>query len=160
MGSAAWAQSVRLHGATTVVHVVVNPNRAAVEKATGLTLAACQEQSSGVDLVNRAVVQMDHVTQSNAAQTEELQSTAESLAAQAQQLQVLVARFKIDDDEQSGPQPIAAVAAPAMLARAPRSAPKPSAAKAKATSAEPALVEVVAGAPSSRAAKGDEFEEF
>lgn len=35
---AAWADTVRLHGATTVVNVVVNPHRDAVQKATGHTL--------------------------------------------------------------------------------------------------------------------------
>ena len=34
----ALADSVKLHGATTVVNVVVTPNRAAVEKSTGHTL--------------------------------------------------------------------------------------------------------------------------
>ena len=38
---------------------------------------------------------MDQVTQSNAAQTEELTSTAQSLAAQAEELQALVGRFKL-----------------------------------------------------------------
>lgn len=34
----AWSDTVRLHGATTVLNVVVNPHRAAVQKATGHTL--------------------------------------------------------------------------------------------------------------------------
>ncbi|PQO38628.1 hypothetical protein C5Y97_07945 [Blastopirellula marina] len=57
--------------------------------------AASREQSVGVEQVNRAVTQMDHVTQSNAAQTEELASTAESLAAQAQHLQSVVDQFHL-----------------------------------------------------------------
>ena len=57
--------------------------------------AASQEQSSGIDQVNRAVTQMDHVVQSNAAQTEDLSSTAQSLTIQADQLKALVARFKL-----------------------------------------------------------------
>ena len=58
--------------------------------------AATQEQSSGVDQVNRAITQMDQVVQSNAAQTEELSSTAEVLAGQARALQALIVRFKLD----------------------------------------------------------------
>jgi len=58
--------------------------------------AASKEQSTGVDQVNRAVAQMEQVTQSNAAQTEEISSTAEALAAQAGELQALIARFRID----------------------------------------------------------------
>ena len=61
--------------------------------------AASQEQSTGIDQVNRAVTQMDQVVQTNAAQTEELSSTANSLATEAQDLQTLVARLKLD----SGP---------------------------------------------------------
>jgi methyl-accepting chemotaxis protein len=48
--------------------------------------SASQEQTTGMEQVNRAVTQMDHVVQANAAQTEELSSTAQSLAGTAQQL--------------------------------------------------------------------------
>jgi methyl-accepting chemotaxis protein len=58
--------------------------------------AASKEQSTGVDQVNRAVSQMEQVTQSNAAQTEEISSTAEALAAQAGELQVLIGRFRVE----------------------------------------------------------------
>jgi methyl-accepting chemotaxis protein len=57
--------------------------------------AASQEQTTGIDQVNKAVTQMDQVTQGNAAQTEELSSTAQSLAAQAEELQAVVGRFKL-----------------------------------------------------------------
>jgi methyl-accepting chemotaxis protein len=58
--------------------------------------SATQEQSEGVDQVNRAIVQMENVTQRNAAQTEELAATAKSLSAQAQQVQELVDQFKLE----------------------------------------------------------------
>jgi len=58
--------------------------------------AASAEQVSGIEQVNRAITQMDSITQSNAAQVEELSSTSQSLASQAEQLKVLVARFKVD----------------------------------------------------------------
>jgi methyl-accepting chemotaxis protein len=57
--------------------------------------AASGEQSAGIDQVSQAVTQLDQVTQSNAAQTEELSSTAHALAGQAEELQLLVARFKL-----------------------------------------------------------------
>jgi methyl-accepting chemotaxis protein len=57
--------------------------------------AASREQSTGIDQVNKAITQMDQVTQSNASQTEELNATAEGLAGQAVQLQALVSRFKL-----------------------------------------------------------------
>ena len=58
--------------------------------------AASREQSAGVDQVNRAIAQMEQVVQRNASQTEEINATSESLAAQAGQLQALVGRFKLD----------------------------------------------------------------
>jgi methyl-accepting chemotaxis protein len=58
--------------------------------------AASREQSVGIDQVNKAVTQMDQVTQSNASQTEELSGTTESLAAQAERLRVVVDQFHLD----------------------------------------------------------------
>jgi methyl-accepting chemotaxis protein len=60
--------------------------------------AAVQEQSAGIDQVNKAVIQMDQVTQSNAAQAEELTSTAQSLALQAESLQAMVGRLGANGD--------------------------------------------------------------
>jgi methyl-accepting chemotaxis protein len=58
--------------------------------------AASQEQSTGVEQVNKAMVQMDQVTQANSSQTEELSATAQTMAAGSQQLQAMVARFRLD----------------------------------------------------------------
>ena len=57
--------------------------------------AASREQATGIEQVNKAVTQMDQVTQGNASQTEELSGTAEGLSGQAQQLQQLVAQFNL-----------------------------------------------------------------
>jgi methyl-accepting chemotaxis protein len=59
--------------------------------------AASQEQNTGIQQVNKAVTQLDQVTQANAAQTEELSSTAQSLSGHAEQLQQLVARFRLEE---------------------------------------------------------------
>jgi methyl-accepting chemotaxis protein len=58
--------------------------------------AAAAEQSTGVEQVNTAMTQMDQVTQSNAAQTEQLSSTAQALSEQAQRLMELVGAFVFD----------------------------------------------------------------
>jgi methyl-accepting chemotaxis protein len=79
--------------------------------------AASQEQSTGIDQVNQAVTQMDQVTQANAAQTEELSSTAQSLAAQAEELQVLVGRFKLASDGPAARKPAEVSAEPMRVAR-------------------------------------------
>ncbi len=57
--------------------------------------AASREQASGVNQINKAMGQMDQVTQRNASAAEELASTAEELSSQAETLQQLVAVFKI-----------------------------------------------------------------
>ena len=56
--------------------------------------AASREQSSGVSQMNKAMMQVDQVTQKNAASAEELSSTAEELASQAESLRDLTSYFK------------------------------------------------------------------
>jgi methyl-accepting chemotaxis protein len=85
--------------------------------------AASQEQSAGIDQVNRAVTQMDQVTQSNSSQMEQLSSTAQSLAAQAEELQALVARFKVEDGSAARTAATAATRTPPAPGRADRTAP-------------------------------------
>ena len=63
--------------------------------------AASQEQASGIEQVNRAIMQMDTVTQSNAAQVEELSSTSQSLSGQAEHLKGLVSFYTIDSAARS-----------------------------------------------------------
>jgi methyl-accepting chemotaxis protein len=89
--------------------------------------AASREQTMGIDQVNRAVAQMDQVVQGTTGQTERISSTAQGLAAQAAELQALVARFRLDDATGS-----AVTARPAALA-------------------QPAPVADIAGGPAPRA---------
>ena len=58
--------------------------------------AASKEQLTGVEQVNKAVSQMDRVTQSNASQTEEMSGTAQSLLSHSVQLGELVSRFRLE----------------------------------------------------------------
>jgi len=57
--------------------------------------AASSEQSSGVSQIGEAVVQMDQVTQQNAALVEEMAAAASSLKSQSQELVQVVAVFKL-----------------------------------------------------------------
>jgi methyl-accepting chemotaxis protein len=59
------------------------------------------EQSTGVEQVSSAVTQMDQVTQSNSAQTEELSGTAQALAEQAAHLMKLISAFTLTQDARS-----------------------------------------------------------
>lgn len=56
--------------------------------------AASREQSSGVNQINKAMGQVDTVTQRNASSAEELSSTSEELASQAESLLQLMDFFK------------------------------------------------------------------
>ncbi|MGB8930721.1 MAG: methyl-accepting chemotaxis protein, partial [Anaeromyxobacteraceae bacterium] len=59
--------------------------------------AASQEQSNGVAQINRAMSQVDQVTQRNASAAEELSSTSEEMASQAESLQSLMSFFRLDE---------------------------------------------------------------
>jgi methyl-accepting chemotaxis protein len=59
--------------------------------------AASQEQASGVAQINKAMSQVDQITQRNAAAAEEMSSTAEELSAQAEALQQLIGFFQLKD---------------------------------------------------------------
>lgn len=61
--------------------------------------AASTEQSSGVTQINKAMSQVDTVTQRNASSAEELSSTAEELAAQSEQLQQLMTFFRVAGEQ-------------------------------------------------------------
>jgi methyl-accepting chemotaxis protein len=59
---------------------------------------ASEEQSEGISQVNKAVTQMDEVTQQNAALVEQAAAAAESLEEQANALAGSVAKFHLDSD--------------------------------------------------------------
>lgn len=60
---------------------------------------ASEEQAGGIDQVNTAVMQMDSVTQQNAALVEEAASAAESLREQARRLAEAVAVFRLPETD-------------------------------------------------------------
>jgi methyl-accepting chemotaxis protein len=59
--------------------------------------ATSAEQASGVAQINKAMAQVDHVTQRSAAAAEELSSTSEEMASQAAGLRALMAFFRLVD---------------------------------------------------------------
>lgn len=66
-----------------------------VHDIMGEITAASQEQSEGIEQVNQAIVQMDQVTQQNAALVEEAAAAAESLQDQSANLNNLVSVFNV-----------------------------------------------------------------
>ncbi len=109
----AGSQQVERAGAT-MQEIVASVKR--VTDIMGEISAASEEQSSGIDQVNRAVSQMDEVTQQNAALVEEAAAAAGSLQEQAQRLAEAVAVFKINGGE--------VIEVPAQQLAAQRSAPR------------------------------------
>ncbi|MYM26068.1 HAMP domain-containing protein [Duganella sp. FT135W] len=115
---------------------------------------ATQEQSTGIDQINMAVGQMDTVTQQNAALVEEAAAAAASLQEQAAQLAEVVSVFRIDQSTMPRKPAIAArktSTVPAVVASAPRPAPKAPAARAPAAKAP---------AKQMASASSDDWEEF
>jgi methyl-accepting chemotaxis protein len=103
--------------------------------------SASREQSEGIEQVNTAIVQMDQVTQQNAALVEEAAAAAESMQEQAARLSEVVSVFKL----------LASAAPPLAPVPVRRPAPK-SAARGVAVATRPALRKPVAA--------GDEWETF
>ena len=64
--------------------------------------SASREQSSGVNQMNKAMGQVDQVTQRNASASEELSGTAEELATQSEALSQLMKFFKVAGEGENG----------------------------------------------------------
>ena len=109
--------------------------------------SASVEQSAGIEQVNTAIVQMDQVTQQNAALVEQAAAAAESMQEQAARLSEVVSVFKL----------LASAHTPAP-APAPR---KPSVPKAVVASVKaPAVSRPVLKKPVKETVGGDEWEAF
>src|SRR5579883_1007774 len=70
--------------------------------------AASQSQSSGIDQINRALTQMDEVTQQNSALVEENAASAKTLERQAKIMSDRVAFFRTGDEAGAGRKPVGA----------------------------------------------------
>ena len=127
---------------------------------------ASAEQSAGIAQVNTSIIEMDSMTQQNAALVEEAAAAAQSLQDQAAELARVVSIFKLEEGEQfqfDAPAPVAAAAPVTAVAVVPRqpakkTAPpalkKPLAAKKDAAEVQPKPKKAAA------TAGADEWEEF
>jgi len=59
--------------------------------------AASREQASGIEQVNRAIVQMDELTQQNAALVEQATAASQAMAQQAGELNEMMGRYRLAD---------------------------------------------------------------
>jgi len=111
--------------------------------------AASNEQTAGIEQVNQAIIQMDNVTQQNAALVEQAAAAASAMQEQAGNLSAVVSVFKLRDGD-----------APVKRLTAHQPAPK---AKARALPARPARqARPAAALPAARPAGPDsgDWEEF
>ena len=83
---------------STMDEIVVSVRR--VADIMGEISLASQDQTTGIDQINQAMVQMDQVTQSNAALVEEAAAAAQSLEQQAQALVQATSVFRLDSPSQ------------------------------------------------------------
>jgi methyl-accepting chemotaxis protein len=118
---------------------------------------ASQEQSAGIEQVNVSIIEMDSMTQQNAALVEEAAAAAQSLQDQAAELSRVVSIFKLVEGEERVTAPVYQPAAKAVVkpiaARAP--VKKLASTPAPAPAAKPKKV-----ASAASTAGSDEWEEF
>ncbi|GAB6043962.1 methyl-accepting chemotaxis protein [Endothiovibrio diazotrophicus] len=113
--------------------------------------AASAEQTTGIEQVNKAIMQMDEVTQQNAALVEEAAAASKSLEDQAAGLREAIGFFKVDGGHES--------------ATPRRAKPKPPALRPAAASPKPTKKLAAPSSPAKRhpapaADSNDEWEEF
>ncbi|MBA5604542.1 MCP four helix bundle domain-containing protein [Duganella sp. FT3S] len=144
--------------AGSTMHEVVDSVRRVTEIMSEI-MAASQEQSSGIEQINQAVMQMDSVTQQNAALVEEAAAAAQAMRDQANSLTEVVGIFRLEAEAgrallppaptlQVLPKPVAP-ARTAAATRAPAPVPAP---------ARRALA--ASGARRAAATADDEWEQF
>ena len=134
---------------STMTEIVASVQR--VTDIIGEISAAAREQSEGIGVVNGSVLQLDQMTQQNAALVEEAASAAESLKEQSSRLAAAISVFRLHGTAAASPTPAPrpvtaarpaaqAVAKPAAQATAKRAAPaaKPTRAPAPAATPRPA----------------------
>ena len=124
--------------------------------------AASQEQATGIDQVNKAIMQMDQTTQQNAALVEKATSASQSMKEQAQALMQQVGSFKMTGSGQQGSAQFSTAPVghmPSAISSGPVQKPlvkRPAAAH----TTRPEPVGVASGNDKDRRQQDSEFEEF
>jgi len=128
----------------TMEEVVASVKR--VTDIIGEISSASTEQTHGIEQVNQAIAQMDHVTQQNAALVEEAAAAAGSLQDQATGLAQVVSVFKLNEQPGLLRRPAAAATA--------RAAAPAARVAARGTAVSPKKL------PAAKALANDDWEEF
>jgi methyl-accepting chemotaxis protein len=133
-------QQVQAAGAT-MTEIVASVQR--VTDIIGEISAAAREQSEGIAVVNGSVVQLDQMTQQNAALVEESAAAAESLREQSSRMTESISVFRLGGAGHRAaaparaPAPAPKAAPPVSKAAVKAAAPRPAATAAKPTAVKP-----------------------
>jgi len=84
------------HSGQTLEQIVASVKK--VSDIVAEIAAASREQSSGIEQVNRAVMQMDELTQQNAALVEQATASSQAMADQARELNEMMARYQVNGE--------------------------------------------------------------
>jgi methyl-accepting chemotaxis protein len=132
--------------------------------------SASAEQSAGIEQVNVSIIEMDGMTQQNAALVEQAAAAFQSLQDQAAELQRVVSIFKLAEGEEpavvDAPAPAAVANRAVVVSQAKPQLKKPAQRPARAKAKAPVKEERAADAPASTAKKvaaaaaSDDWEEF
>ncbi|MBV8635852.1 MAG: MCP four helix bundle domain-containing protein [Burkholderiaceae bacterium] len=145
--------------AGTTMEEVVDSVRRVTDIMSEIT-AASQEQSAGIGQVNQAIIEMDSVTQQNAALVEEAASAAKSLQDQAAEVANVVSIFKLDISQQMAEAQLRRAPAPAAAAKTAQVKKLPT----RAAPQKPAIVHSAPApkkiASAASAGGNDDWEEF
>ena len=146
----------------TMEEVVASVKR--VTDIMGEIASASAEQSAGIEQVNMSIIEMDSMTQQNAALVEEAAAAAQSLQDQAGELSRVVSIFRLVEGEQHVIEPVPA--APAVAAASATAPQLPAVRTPAARPARPAIKKSASAAAPARpkkspvAAGSDDWEEF
>jgi methyl-accepting chemotaxis protein len=148
------AGSKQVEGAGKVIdEIVVSVQQ--VNQLIGEVAVASSQQSAGVGEINKAILQLEGVTQQNAALVEEASAASLTFQEQADRLRELVARFKIAEGAVSA-APVARPAAP----QKPTPAPLPKADAGVRARPLPRKAAAAAAAAPQAVGAEDEWKEF
>jgi methyl-accepting chemotaxis protein len=135
----------------TLDHIVTAVKK--VSDIVGEIAGASREQSAGIEQVNKAVVQLDEMTQQNAALVEQASAASQSMADQARGLSEMMERYRVSEQA-------AAAAAHASTHRAPGTATRAAAPAASRAERPRAPMKVVKKPAVKTAAGSEDWTEF
>jgi methyl-accepting chemotaxis protein len=99
-----------------------------VKKVTDIVTeiaTASNEQSSGIEQVNKAVMQLDELTQQNAALVEQASAASQAMAEQARDLNTSMSRYQVNEAATSAVAPEATTRVAEVAAADRRKASRP-----------------------------------